>query len=155
MFRVKLRVPWEKKSTWDMSPRERQKYRKWEKLREFFAELNKQFPNDVDIINKKHKAYNIDSYTEYIRMCYGYNVELRNRIKWTMRALGWHLDKEDLEKGNDRLRYTKEFETMGIHFEFNHYYDGSTCKKVKIGSETVERDVYDIVCNEAAAEMGV
>lgn len=153
---LKLRWPIKKKSSWDMNPREKLVDRKWDKLKDFLEALPKRIPQDLDLIMRTLDVNETSPsvYDSYVSISMPFDRSLLPKVKDLMRGLGWYMKKERLEKGDDQLEYSKEFENLEIHFRFSHWTSGSTCKRVKIGSETITRDVYDVVCNEAAAEMG-
>jgi len=134
------------------------KWRKdrWDRLKDLFRNSLRpiflvlpRFPT----LDGEMKPKNITVYTKHLSFRYGYNVALREKIKRLLHDDGWRVTKETLSKGNDTLTVKKAGELMYIEFTFTQWESGSTCQRVKIGTEMVEQDVYDIICNEAALEM--
>lgn len=154
---IRLHVPWEKKDKWEMDPWEKVKYIKWERFRDFLEAIPYRLPKDFKQIMDRFKLtkHNPDIYDKVIRLNMPFNRALLAEVKVFMKEQGWQLDEEELKKGEDYLKYSKKSERFDLRFAFSYWHTGSTCKRIKIGSEKVTKDIYEIVCNEAAEEMGV
>ena len=88
------------------------------------------------------------------RFKFPYDVAKRNQILEDLHHLGWEVLNRRLKKGNDVIYMDHPHQYGWLELVFHMNVDGSTCKQVKIGSETVtrEEDIFEVVCSEGAEE---
>ena len=112
--------------------------------------------------NLPHPATVSCSAGHYPYLYYPYNRELIAQIGQIMIDANWEwkcdISEKDVRPGQS-VRYSanrsgksNDWVYECIVFEFNDFKDGSTCKRVKIGTRMVAQDVYELVCAEGAAE---
>lgn len=130
------------------------KYRRkcWSDMFSAFKRLFKVWPNFLPILPDRLQPKSIYGDNE-INYSYPYNVAIRKEVVTRFEDCGWKVSWESLEKGTDSIRLKKDNEKIKVLLRFSYYTDGSTCQRIKIGSQMVEEEIYDIVCNEAVAEM--
>ena len=93
------------------------------------------------------------------------DFESANKYKEILEAQGWEFDEKlsNLSKTPDKdikarfykTEYSKTLDrdvAFCFAFQLVSWLDGGTCRKVKIGTKTVEEDIYEIVCNDGADE---
>ena len=56
------------------------------------------------------------------------------------------------KKGEDPIRPDVETRTYSLKVMLVSWLDGGTCQKVQIGTEIIEKPIYELVCNEGAKE---